>query len=258
LRLVSTLSSEALLQPRVLFLDTENAPNLGYVWGKWEQNVIDFKSNWFFLSFAYKWQGSRAIHCKALSDYPLFKKDPENDRELVKDLWAIINDADVIIAHNGDRFDLRKANARFVAQGMKPPSPYKTVDTLKIARRYFQFDSNKLDDLGKYLGVGRKLPHTGKHLWFGCMSGDPKSWATMRRYNSQDVALLERVYLKLRPWAATHPNLTHITRLSGCPTCQSTNLTCQGFKFSKAGKRQQFQCKDCGSWSSDGPLIKVA
>lgn len=246
------------MKPKVLFFDCENAPNLGYVWGKWEQNVIAYEKNWYFLSFAYKWQGSRAIQCVALPDFPAFDKNKENDRYLVERLWAILDEADVVIAHNGDRFDLRKANARFVAHGLRPPSPYKTVDTLKVARRYFQFDSNKLDDLGQYLGVGRKLPHTGKHLWFGCMSGDTKSWATMRRYNSQDVALLERVYLKLRPWASTHPNLNHISRLSGCPTCQSSNVQFRGFNHTKTGKRQRMQCKDCGTWSATGDLIKVA
>lgn len=244
-------------EAKVLFLDTENAPNLGYVWGMWEQNVIDVKSHWYFLSFAYKWQGSKSIQCHALPDFPAFQKNKECDKALVKKLWEVLDGADVVIAHNGDRFDLRKANARFAVHGLKPPSPYKTVDTLKVARRFFQFDSNKLDNLGQYLGVGRKIPHTGKHLWFGCMQGDPKSWATMRRYNCQDVSLAERVYLRLRPFMTTHPNLSYISRLDACPTCQSHRLQSRGFNFNKSGKRPRLQCLDCGSWSA-GNLIKVA
>ncbi len=244
-------------EPKVLFVDTENAPNLGYVWGKWEQNVIDFKTNWYFLSFAYKWQGSKAIHCRALPDFPAFKKDKETDEFLVHELWKVLDAADIVIAHNGDRHDLRKANARFAFHGLKPPSPYKSVDSLKLARRFFQFDSNKLDDLGQYLGVGRKLPHTGKHLWFGCMSGDPKAWATMRRYNCQDVALLERVYLKLRPWASNHPNLSYISRLHACPVCQSSNCVNDGWYFTRTGKRQRQKCSDCGHRFIAGELIRV-
>ena len=245
-------------EPRVLFFDTENAPNKGYTWGKWEQNVIEFVTPWYFLSFAYKWQGEKAIHCVSLPDFPNYKKDPINDRRLVHQLWRVLDEADVVIAHNGDRFDIRKANARFAAHGFRPPSPYKTVDTLKIARRYFQFDSNKLDDLGQTLGVGRKLPHTGKHLWFGCMGGDKKSWEIMRRYNCQDVALLERVYLKLRPFAVSHPNLNHISRSECCPTCQSPAWEYRGFNYTKTGKRRRMHCLSCGAWSTTGNLIRVA
>ena len=150
------------------------------------------------LSFAYKWQGSDKIHIHALPDYPLFKKDKENDKHLIEDLHDLFDEADVLIAHNGDRFDIRKSNARFITQGLRPPSPYKSIDTLKAARRFFQFDSNKLNDLGQYLGVGRKLPHTGFDLWSRCMRGEKSAWKTMKEYNARDIVLLERVYEKLK------------------------------------------------------------
>ncbi len=252
------MTTEQSRAPRITLIDTENAPNLGYVWGKWEQNVIEYKSNWYFLSFAHKELGSKTIKCHTLPDYSPWKKDREDDKALVEAMWHVLDQSDIVIAHNGDRFDLRKANARFVAHGMKPPSPYKSIDTLKIARRFFQFDSNRLDDLGQYLGVGRKLPHTGKHLWFGCMAGDPKAWATMKKYNIQDVSLLERIYLKLRPWATTHPNINHLSRCAdACPTCQSKNIQYRGFSFTRTGQRQRLQCRDCGKWATTGGLIKL-
>lgn len=245
-------------EPKIVLLDTENAPNLGYVWGKWEQDVIDFESNWYFLSFAYKELGDKRPTVCALPDFPKYKPEAEDDKELVKSLWNLLDSADIVIAHNGDKFDLRKANARFVAHGLTPPSPFKSVDTLKLARKYFQFDSNKLDDLGHYLGVGRKLPHTGKHLWFGCMRGEPRAWATMRKYNGQDVELLEQVYLKLRPWAANHPNLNHYTRADGCPVCQSHRIESKGYNVLATGKRQRLRCKECGHSFSIGKIIKDA
>lgn len=241
---------------KILFLDIETAPNLGYVWGMWEQNVIDFKKNWYMLSFAYKWQGEKKVTTHVLSDFLGYNRDKENDKELVRKLWSLLDQADIVIAHNGDRFDLRKSNARFITHGFKPPSPYKSIDTLKIARKHFAFDSNKLDDLGKYLGVGRKIPHTGKHLWFGCMAGDKKSWAIMRKYNAHDVELLERVYLKLRAWATGHPKLNHYTRTSSCPTCQSKQLRPRGFMYTATGKRARMSCDSCGAWSTTGPLLK--
>jgi len=208
------------------------------------------------LSFAYKWLGEKKIHVHALPDYPAYKRDKECDSDLTAQLWELFDRADIVVAHNGDRFDIRKSNARFLAHGFIPPSPYKSVDTLKLAKKHFRFDSNKLDDLGKYLGVGRKLPHTGPHLWFGCMGGDPKAWALMRRYNAQDVALLERVYLKLRPWATTHPNLSHYSRLDVCPVCQSNHLKNSGLHYLTSGKKQRRTCLDCGHRFVTGKIIR--
>ncbi len=209
------------------------------------------------MSYAWKELGDKKTHVVALPDFPGYQKDKENDRELTKSLHALLESADVVIMHNGDKFDQRKANARFIAHGLRPPVPYKTVDTLKIARKHFAFDSNKLDNLGRYLGCGRKLPHTGKHHWFGAMSGDLRSWRTMKRYNAQDVELLERVYLKLRPWATTHINLNLYTRRSACPVCQSAKLRTNGCRYLKSGRRQQFRCISCGHQFCDGPIIRA-
>src|ERR1035437_5750157 len=195
-------------RPKICFFDIETAPSLGYFWGKlWETNIIDVQAPWYMLSFAYKWLGENKIHTRALPDYPIFKKDKENDKELVEDLHDLFDQADILIAHNGDRFDIRKTNARFIMQGLRPPSPYKTIDTLKAARRHFQFESNKLNDLGQYLKLGRKLPHTGFDLWKRCMTGEKAAWQTMRDYNARDVELLEKVYEKLKPYMTNHPDL---------------------------------------------------
>lgn len=236
--------------PRIALFDIETAPNLAYVWGVWEQDVIEIERDWYMLSFAYKWLDKQKIYTHALPDYPRFKSDKHDDSDLVKELWRVFDAADIVIAHNGDRFDVRKANARFIEHGLKPPTPYKQIDTLKIARKHFKFDSNRLDDLGRYLGVGRKIPNTGKKLWLSCMEGDPKAWATMRRYNAQDVALLERVYLRIRGWATTHPDLAIYSRSHVCPSCQSPRITQQGVKLTKTGYRQQYKCQACGGWHS--------
>lgn len=233
---------------KILYFDIETAPSLGWVWAKYETNVIDFHTHWYVLSFSYKWQGQRTPTTLALSDFARFKYDREDDKALCKELWKVLDAADIVIAHNGDRFDIRKANARFLVHGLKPPAPYKSIDTLKIARRHFQFDSNKLGDLGKYLGVGHKVVTTGANLWFKCMSGDAKSWHLMKKYNARDVSLLEQVYLKLRPWYTNHPDLDMWTRKGNCPTCESSNVTGQGYKLTKTGKRRQFKCLDCGAW----------
>jgi hypothetical protein len=232
---------------KILFLDIETAPSLGWVWGKWEQNVIDFKSDWYMLSFAYKWADQRKVIAVGLDNAPHYIKGSESDKWLSEQLWKLLDEADIIIAHNGDAFDLPKIKTRFISHGLVPPSPYKTVDTLKIARKAFAFDSNKLDDLGRYLGIGRKLPHTGFHLWKGCMSGDPTSWKLMKRYNAHDVELLEKVYYLVRAWAPNHPNVNH-GEIENCPRCGSDKVQRRGFSFTLLRKKQRFQCQKCAGW----------
>jgi DNA polymerase III epsilon subunit-like protein len=214
----------------------------------YEQNVIDLKKSWYILSFAYKWQGEKKVTTKALPDYKRFRKDIEDDRDLVRDLHALFDEANIIIGHNGDKFDIKKSNARFIKHGLRPPSPYKTVDTLKIARSKFAFVSNRLNDLGAYLGLGRKLPHTGFHLWKRCMLGDRKAYGHMRRYNARDVVLLERVWKKLAPWLPNHPAL----HSENCPVCKSHKVQRRGPANVKAKKpsRFRFECRSCGHWFS--------
>src|ERR1700676_414764 len=241
---------------KILFLDIETAPSLGWVWAKWQTNVIDFKRDWYMLSYAYKWSTDKKVTTVGLIDFPTeFTKDLEDDSALARRLWKLIDEADIIVAHNGDAFDLVKINTRFLVHGLKPPSPYKTVDTLKIARKVFAFDSNKLDDLGHYLNIGRKLPHTGFHLWKGCMAGDPASWVTMKKYNGHDVELLEKLYYLIFKWAPQHPNVNH-GHIENCPRCGSSNVQRRGFTFTALRRKQRYQCQKCAGWF-EGPAKKV-
>lgn len=237
---------------RVLLFDLETSPNIGYSWGKWEQNIIEYTQDWRILSVGWKWLGEGPVEVKGLCDFPGYKKDKLNDEHLVNLLWKLFNRADVIVAHNGRAFDSKKATARFIALGLPPPAPYKQVDTLKTARKFFKFDSNKLDDLGQYLKLGRKLPHTGFHLWKGCMGGDKKSWKMMKEYNKQDVILLEKIYLKFRGWDTGHPDMTlyhHVDKVE-CPVCLSQKTIRRGYAMLKKRIKQRFSCLNCNHWFS--------
>ena len=236
--------------PKVLLIDIETFPIIAAVWTLHEASAVWVESDTFLASFSAKWVGSKT-KTYTLPDYHGYRKyTDKDDKPLVRDLWMLLNEADVVIAHNGDRFDIKKINARLAVHGFPPPSPFKTIDTLKIARNVFKFDSNKLDNLGRYLHEGRKLPNTGAALWRGCRDGDRKSWRTMRRYNPQDVELLWRVYKRLRPWAKSHPNLSLYDDRPGCPVCRSRRVKKEGFKYTIKTKRQQFKCLDCNHWFS--------
>ena len=243
--------------PKILIYDIETMANLAYVWGKYEQDVVAYEKEWYMLTFAWKWLGKKQTHVLSLPDFKTWKKDKQNDKELVHELWKLFDEADIVIAHNGNSFDQKKSNARFIAHGFAQPQPYQQIDTKLVAKRYFNFNSNKLDDLGNYLGIGRKINTGGFDLWLGCASGDMKAWNKMCRYNKQDVILLEKVYLKLRGWDTKHPNLSLFSENRNiCRNCSSTNLYKHGFKRVKAGFRQQLHCIDCGSFQTDEKIIK--
>ena len=235
---------------KIILVDIETAPNLAYVWGKYEQDVIQFEKEWTMLSFSYKELGSKKTYSYALCDFKGYKKGDLDDSKLVKKLWEVLDSADIVIAHNGDNFDIKRSNSRFIVHGLTPPKPYRSLDTLKVARQKFGFNSNKLDDLGNILGIGRKVETGGAKLWFGCMAGDQKSWNLMKKYNSNDVVLLEKVYLKMRPWMTTHPNVALLDEnLNCCPHCSSEKIQRRGFGYTKTSKYRRYQCMSCGAWS---------
>jgi hypothetical protein len=173
---------------------------------------------------------------------------------LVLELHRLISQSSVAIGHNVDRFDDRRANTDFIKHNLPPPPPHKTIDTLKVAKKYFDFNSNKLDSLGEFLGVGRKVKHSGFEMWERCLEGDQDAWDSMKRYNAQDVALLERVYLKLRPWMQGHPDLNAPDGHIGCPACRGTSLQRRGWSIASHGRSPRFQCRDCGKWSKGKPI----
>jgi hypothetical protein len=243
---------------RILLLDLETAPNVGYVWGKYDQNVIKFVRSWFILCVGYKWLGDKDVRVFGLPDYgEHYRAKPEDDSLLVQDLWTLFNQADIIVAHNGDAFDIKRSNARFITHELQPPSTYKTVDTLKIARKHFKFESNRLTDLGEYLGLGGKASTGGFKLWEDCLDGDPEAWEKMKGYNARDVQLLEDIYLKLRPWAASHPDLNMWSEVvkDDCPKCGSHETEKRGYSYARTQTRQRHHCLSCGAWYS-GKIVK--
>lgn len=173
-------------------------------------------------------------------------------KQMLSKAWRLIDEADYIIGHNYANFDSKMLNAYFVKHGFSKPSPYKIIDTLKIARQNFRFDSNKLDSLGAILGVGRKVSHTGMDLWMRCFKGEKEAFLEMLEYCNQDVLLLEEIYMRLRSWDSKHPNISFHCEDDGqtrCPICASTALTDTGKKaYTNANAYSLLKCVECGGW----------
>ena len=195
---------------------------------------------------------SREVISTSQIDFKDFKPGSQDDKKVMKVLWKLLDDADIVVAHNGKKFDRKKVNTRFMMHGMPPPSPYKMVDTLLIARAHFAFTSNKLNDLAVFLKLGKKVATGGFELWKACLRGEMRAWHKMIRYCRKDVTLLQKVYLKLRAWDNKHPNVglfvDSIDPL--CPKCGS-KVRKEGFAYTNISKFQRYQCKNklCNGWS---------
>ena len=239
--------------PKILILDIETTPIAVWTWslGNHYINPVNIikdgngKSiDWYVLSWSAKWW----YDDKVMSDVvtPKEAKD-RDDKRIMESVWKLLDEADIIIAHNGDRFDLRKLKARFIANAMIPPMPYKTIDTLKVARKEFAFSSNKQDYITKFLGLEEKL-NTEFQLWVDCMNGDSAALKRMERYNRTDVVGLEEMYIKLRPYMKNHPNIAVMMDENVCSVCGGDSLTDTGkYYHTGASKYELFYCEGCMS-----------
>lgn len=237
--------------PKVLLFDIETTPLSAYVFQKsvWRTNITDDQviSEWYMLCWSAKWlYDDEIISARLTGD----EARAEDDARITKMLWDLFNEANIVIAHNGDGFDVPNMNTRFIMNNLPPPSPYQTIDTKAVATRQFGFTHNSLNALARLFGFEAKKD-TDLELWKRCRVGDEKALAYMQEYNNGDTILLEKVYLKLRPWIRNHPNIgLYIDSDSTtCPNCGSENVTWLTDKFHYTGtsKFPIFVCK-CGAY----------
>ena len=235
---------------KVLILDIETAPKVALVWRFFKENISpkQVKAHGHIMSFAAKWLGENGI--------VYHENRKENDRKIVSKLCELLDQADMVVAHNGEEFDLKQIRGRALANGIKPPSPVKIIDTYKIAKREFGFGSNSLEYLTNVLntdvkkGGHKKFP--GFELWLECLRGNEEAWEELKEYNIQDVISLEQVYMKLRAWDTRHPNLAvynEEAQTPVCPKCGGTHIQYRGYAYTSVGKFHKLQCQDCGGWS---------
>ena len=167
---------------------------------------------------------------------------------MIRRIYDLICEADAVVHYNGTKFDMPILNQEFLLDDLSPPSSYVQIDLLKTARKRFKLPSNKLDYVAQFLGLGSKAKHMGMEMWRDCMNDCPKAWKSMKRYNRQDVVLLEKVYEVLLPWIQNHPNWGHY--IEGdliCRNCGSNKIKKNGIERSTVLPYQRYKCTECGS-----------
>ena len=235
-------------QPKILLFDIETAPNVVYTWGLFNQFVAinQIVSPAFMICWSGKWLFDDKIIGDCVTPAEAMVG---NDERISKSLWKILDEADIIVAHNGTSFDLPWANSRFIYYGMTPPSPYRTIDTYRVCKQQFKFVSNKLAWVADYLNNEEKLK-TDFDLWSDCMKGSKEALDKMVEYNKRDTSLLEDVYLKLRPWIKSHPNLGlyYESDTEICGHCGSTDVVATTKVYTtNVSSFQTYRCNSCGA-----------
>ena len=179
---------------KILMLDIETTPLQVYTWGLWDQNIgiSQIIKSTEMMCFGAKWQGKKKVTFKSVHH--------DGKEAMLKELHSMMEEADALVGWNSAAFDHKHIKREFLENGMAPPSTVKDLDLMSVVKANFKFPSNKLDYVAQALGVGSKVKHSGFQLWIDCMAGDDKAWQEMKKYQIQDVVLLEELYRVLLPW----------------------------------------------------------
>lgn len=233
---------------KVLFFDIETAPLLARIWHpaqRWvspEQMAHDS----FMLTWAAKWLDGKKVMSDRLTST---EAREQNDSRIVQSLADLVREADIIVAHNINGFDLPRLNSRVAMNKQEPLGPKQTIDTLTLSRKHFGFAYNKLDWLAEQFGVGKKID-TDMELWNRAYMGEVKALKEMERYNKHDVVLLEGIFHYMKPY------VQRLTRLFDadhedqwlCTYCGSegvNNFQRRGYYRTQISTFPKVQCKVC-------------
>jgi len=195
------------------------------------------------ICVSWKWEGEDKIH-------NIHWGKEMDDKRILQEFIPVLNKADELVAHNGDRFDIKwlRTRALFHRLPMKPK--YRSVDTLKQSKAYFNFPNNRLDTIAQYLGVGAKISHQGIKMWDKVEAGDKKALKAMVQYCDGDITVLEDVYYQLEKYVK---NMTHVGAHTGgskhsCPSCGNNNdIVLNKFNYTALGTiKPEMSCESCG------------
>jgi hypothetical protein len=249
-------------KPKLLVLDIETSPALGYFWRMHDENISldQMITPSRILSVGWKWRGEDRFHYRDVWPHGSVAAS----KAMLKDIHTALNEADGVITFNGSRFDLPKLTGEFLVAGMDPCPPVASIDVYKTTKK-MGFTSNKLAHVAPLLGCGNKLDTGGFKLWREYMQGDKNARKIMKLYNWQDVEVLEKVYNRIRPYITDHVYMgvsaepkrgTAEILTTECPTCESLDGQHRGRRRTKAFWIDRIQCLGCGRWY-DGKRSKA-
>ena len=235
---------------KILYWDIEIAPFLSFHWDKWGVNIgNDYHlTEKFMLSHSWAWNDGEIEGSVLTPD----EAKAQNDERIVLEAWHLLNEADILIAHNGAKFDVKMINGFFLRHGFPPPSPYKVIDTYRIAKRKFKLTSNSLAYLARFLGVPLKLDSGGMEAFKQAYFGSQEALDNMLVYNKGDIDTLRAVYHKLRTWDNDGVNMgVYSDHPTVCANCGSDDLyVMEGkYQFTTVSAFNLVRCNGCSAIS---------
>lgn len=178
-----------------LFFDIEVSPNIVLSWSVGYEldiphdNIIQERA---IICICWKWEGDDKINS--------LQWNKGCDKELLQKFAKVLDSADEVVTQNGDAFDIKWVRTRCIYHRIPLSAKFNSYDTLKMAKVSFRFNSNRLDYMGKFLGIGGKIK-TEPDLWKNIlMHGDKKSLNDMITYCKMDVQRLEEVFQQLKEY----------------------------------------------------------
>lgn len=234
------------LKPKRLFYDIETSYNIVKAWRigyNINLNMEDIIQERAIITIAYKWEGEE--------DVTVLSWNKGCDKEIIKDFVKVMAEADELVGHNVDRYDTKFIMTRALKHNIPVLPKYQSTDTLKLAKKHFMLNSNKLDYIAQYLGIGHKTKHRGMEMWDDIiLRNDPKALEEMIEYNVQDVFLTEQVYHKLMEYSL--PKVNHASKQTGdkhtCPQCGSNHAELHKTYISSSGtKTRLMNCLNCST-----------
>lgn len=238
---------ECLIQPpKILYFDIEVSAMEVKTYSLYPDYIShkNITKEWYLYSFAGIFEGDdRSYYLDNR-----YASDITDDRQLIEGLHHLLSQADILVGHNIDRFDIKKFNARAIKWGLPPITPKKTYDTLKMAKRLFAFTSNSLEYIANYLDLKeRKSGHArfpGDSLWKEMEAGNIEAWDECYLYNVQDCKVTQELFKKLCTYdPQVNVQAFYMTRTC---ICGSSSFRKDGKKVTKSGQFQAYRCKSCG------------
>ena len=240
--------------PRILLLDIETMPDL-------EEALKVFSSLSHYpgltlkasinsiICFGFKWFGEGRSQVLSAWDFKSWRKNINDDKALIEAAYEIIKKADVVVTHNGKKFDWKFIQTRLLKHKLPPLPPLIHIDTCAEAKKHLLVFNNRLNTLSKFLSTPQKLENGGWELWVEVANRNKAAIKLMEKYCRRDVDALEGVFQKLRPLVKL-PNARLFYDSIVCPICGSPKLQARGFRVQKTKRCRRFQCQACGAWSS--------
>ena len=233
-------------KPKRLFYDIETSYNIVKAWRAGYNLTItpeDIIHERAIITIAYKWEGE--------DDVTVLSWNKGCDKKIIEDFVKVMSEADEMVGHNLDRYDTKFIMGRALKHDIPALPKYQSTDTLKLAKKHFMLNSNKLDYIAQYLGLGHKVRHRGISMWDDIILNNcPKALEEMIEYNIHDVVLTEQVYKKLSEYSL--PKVNHASKQTGdkhtCPQCGSTDATLQKTYVAPSGtKTRLMSCNSCST-----------